>query len=195
MDEVFGAPNHFATVVFNKTTGFTDQRVSCVYDCLVWYGKDVGSIKYRQVYQSKAIGLEGAGVYNKVELPDGTRRRLTAEELETIDRLPEGWRVFSLDNIMSQGEAKEPQPFEFEGNTYLPAANSHWKAKVEGLRRLAEKRRIEVSGSSLRYYASTKTFRSLRSPTSGLTLGQGRSRSRRFTRCKRARRPYYAASL
>ena len=125
MDEVFGATNHFATVVFNKTTGFTDQRMSCVYDCLVWYAKDVEHIKYRQLYQPKAIGLEGAGVYTKVELPDGTRRRLTAEELEQMDRLPGDWRVFRLDNIMSQGEAKELQPFEFEGKTYYPAANSH----------------------------------------------------------------------
>lgn len=151
MDEVFGASNHFATVVFNKTTGFTDQRMSCVYDCLVWYARDVGQIKYRQLYQPKGIGLEGAGVYNKVELPDGTRRRLTADELDRMDRLPAEWRVFRLDNIMSQGEAKEPQPFEFEGRTYYPAANSHWKAKIEGLKRLAEKRRIEVSGSSLAY--------------------------------------------
>ncbi|MDR7420375.1 MAG: site-specific DNA-methyltransferase [Armatimonadota bacterium] len=151
MDEVFGAANHFATVVFNKTTGFTDQRMSCVYDCLVWYAKDIEKIKYRQLYQPKGIGLEGAGVYNKVELPDGTRRRLTAEELESIDRLPAEWRVFRLDNMMSQGEAKEPQPFTFEGRTYYPAANSHWKATIEGLKRLAEKRRIEVSGSSLAY--------------------------------------------
>jgi adenine-specific DNA-methyltransferase len=151
MDEVFGAANHFATVVFNKTTGFTDQRMSGVYDCLVWYARDIEQIKYRQLYEPKAIGLEGAVVYTKVELPDGTRRRLTGEELERIGQLPADWRVFRLDNIMSQGEAKEPQPFEFEGKTYYPAANSHWKAKVEGLCRLAEKRRIEVSGTSLAY--------------------------------------------
>ena len=110
MDEVFGANNHFGTVVFNKTTGFTAQRLSCVYDCLVWYARDMEQIKYHQLYQPKGIGLEGAGVYNKVELPDGTRRRMTADELEQIDRLPEDWRVFRLSDITSQGEAKEPHP-------------------------------------------------------------------------------------
>ncbi len=127
MDEVFGAANHFARVVFNKTTGFTDKRMSSVYDCLLWYARDLGQIKYRQLYQPKPIELEGAGVYERVQLPDGTRRQLTADELANIDRLPDGWRVFCLDNLMSQGEAKEPQPFEFEGKTYYPAANSHWK--------------------------------------------------------------------
>ncbi|MBY0276118.1 site-specific DNA-methyltransferase [Candidatus Binatia bacterium] len=158
MDEVFGATNHFATIVFNKTTGFTDRRMSGVYDCLVWYARDAEQIKYRQLYQPKAIGLEGAGVYTKVQLPDGTRRRLSAEELKGIDRLPAGWRVFRLGDLGSQGEAKEPQPFEFEGKTYYPAANSHWKAKVEGLKRLAEKRRIEVSGNSLGYVRFYEDF-------------------------------------
>lgn len=171
MDEVFGAGNHFATVVFNKTTGFTDQRMSCVYDCLVWYARDIEQIKYRQLYQPKGIGLEGAGVYNKVELPDGTRRRLTTEELEQMDRLPADWRVFSLGDLGSQGEAKEPQPFEFEGKTYFPAANSHWKAKVEGLRGLAAKNRIEVSGSSLRYVRFYDDFPV--SPISNIWLDTG----------------------
>jgi len=151
MDEVFGVANHFATVVFNKTTGFTDQRLSGVFDCLVWYAKDIEQVKYHQIYQTKAIGLEGAGVYTRVELPDGTRRQLTSEELDRIDSLPADWRVFSLGDLGSQGAAKEPQPFEFNGNTFYPAANNHWKAKTEGLRRLAEGKRIEVSGSSLRY--------------------------------------------
>jgi len=151
MDEVFGAGNHFSTVIFSKTTGFTDQRLSCVYDCLVWYARDIEQVKYRQLYQSKAIGLEGAGVYTKVELPDGTRRRLTAEELAQIERLPTDWKVFRLSDLGSQGEAKDPQPFKFEGKTYYPAKNSHWKAKVEGLSRLAERGRIEISGSSLAY--------------------------------------------
>lgn len=171
MDEVFGATNHFATVAFKKTTGFTDQRLSSVYDYLLWYAKDIAQIKYRQLYQPKAIGLEGAGVYNKVEPPGGQRRRLTAEELENMDRLPPAWRVFRLDNIMSQGEAKEPQPFEFEGKTYYPSANSHWKTTVEGLKRLAEKRRIEVSGSSLAYVRFYDDFPV--SPISNIWLDTG----------------------
>lgn len=171
MDEVFGSANHFATVVFNKTTGFTDRRMSSVYDCLLWYGRDVGQIKYRQLYQPKSIGLEGAGVYTRVELPDGTRRKLNAEELARIDQLPEGWRVFRLDNIMSQGEAKEPQPFAFDGKTYYPAANSHWKTTVEGLKRLADRGRIEVSGSSLAYVRFYDDFPV--SPISNIWLDTG----------------------
>src|SRR6202008_1786265 len=88
MDEVFGAANYFSTITFNKSTGFTDKRLSGVYDCLVWYAKDAAQIKYGQLYQRKGIGLEGPGVYNKVELPTGERRRLTLDELNRIDQLP-----------------------------------------------------------------------------------------------------------
>lgn len=171
MDEVFGKNNHFATIVFNKTTGFTDQRLSCVYDCLVWYARDLQQIKYHQIYQKKSIGLEGAGVYNRVELPDGKRRKLTPDELKKIDRLPEDWKVFRLSDLGSQGEAKEPQPFEFRGNIYYPAKNSHWKAKSEGLKRLAEKNRIEVSGSSLAYVRFYEDFPV--SPISNIWLDTG----------------------
>lgn len=148
---MFGATNHFATVVFNKTTGFTDQRLSGVYDCLVWYARDIERIRYRQLYQPKAVGLEGSGNYRYVELADGTRRQLTDVELERIDRLPNDWRVFRIDNIMSQGEAKDPQPFEFDGKTYYPAANSHWKTTTSGMKRLVEKRRVTAVGKRLYY--------------------------------------------
>jgi adenine-specific DNA-methyltransferase len=47
MDEVFGAGNYYASVAFNKTTGFTTQRLSSVYDLLVWYAKDISQLKYR----------------------------------------------------------------------------------------------------------------------------------------------------
>jgi len=151
MDEVFGAKNHLATIVFNKTTGFTDQRLSSVYDCLVWYTHDVERLKYTQLYRRKAIGLERSGNYRYVELPDGTRRQLADNELEQIDRLPHGWRVFRIDNIVSQGDAKEAQPFEFGSRSYYPPANSHWKTTAAGMTRLVEKGRVTAIGNRLYY--------------------------------------------
>ena len=171
LDEVFGASNHFATIAFTKTTGFTDQSLSSVFDCLLWYAKDKPKVKYRQLYQTKAIGLEGAGVYNKVELPDGTRRALSQDELADMTVLPADWRVYSLGDLGSQGAAKEPEPFEFEGKKYYPAANSHWKTRVDRLPRLVDQRRIVVSGSSLRYVRYYDDFPV--SPVSNMWLDTG----------------------
>ena len=151
MDEVFGAGNYYASIAFNKTTGFTTQRLSSVFDILVWYAKDISQVKYHQLYQTKGIGLEGAGVYNRVELPSGERRRLTRDELDSIESLPSTWRVYTQGDMSSQGAASELQPFEFNGETFYPSPNSHWKTTRQGLEQLVRKNRIEVSGKSLRY--------------------------------------------
>ena len=173
LDEVFGAKNHFAMIAFSKTTGFTNQRLSGVFDCLLWYAKDAEQIKYRQLYQPKPIGLEGSANYVHVEFPDGTRRRLTAKELEDLDKIPRDWRVFRLSDLASQGEAKEPQPFEFEDRTYYPPKNSHWKTTIEGLQRLAKKRRIVSAGNRLAYVRYADDFPV--SPLSNMWTDTGRS--------------------
>jgi len=151
MDEVFGAGNYYASIAFNKTTGFTTQRLSSVFDVLIWYAKDISQVKYHQLYQTKGIGLEGAGVYNRVELPNGERRRLTRDELENIATLPSNWRVYRQDNLNSQGAASEPQPFGFAGRTFYPSPNNHWKTTPQGLEKLVSRNRIEVTGHSLSY--------------------------------------------
>jgi len=56
-----------------------------------------------------------------------------------------------IGDLFSQGAPSEPQPFEYEGKVYHPSANCHWKTTLEGPGRVAEKRRIQVSGKSLRY--------------------------------------------
>lgn len=172
LDEVFGASNHFATIAFNKTTGFTDTRLSSVYDFLIWYGKDIDQVKYRQLYLRKAIGLEGAGTYRYVQLPDGSRRTLSPEELDNIEKLPPDWRVFTLSDLSSQGAAKEPQPYDFEGKTYYPSPNSHWKTTYpKGMEKLQEQQRIAVSGKSLRYVRYWDDFPV--SPISNIWLDTG----------------------
>ncbi|MBD1847500.1 site-specific DNA-methyltransferase [Cyanobacteria bacterium FACHB-63] len=158
MDEIFSAENHCASITLVKTTGFTTSRLSEVYDVLLWYAKDAQNIKYRQLYQPKPIGAEGSGNYSYVELPDGSRRRLTAEEFTNPSSLPTGWRIFRISDISSQGESREPQPFEFEGKIYRPPANSHWKTTLEGLRKLVEQRRVIAVGQRLAYIRYADDF-------------------------------------
>jgi adenine-specific DNA-methyltransferase len=158
MDEVFGAANHFATIAFAKTAGFTATRLAGVFDYLVCFAKNIGQVKYRQVYQPKPVGMQGSANYVYVEQDDGTRRRLTQNELDNLDRLPPGWRIYRLSSLMSQGEAKEPQPFEYKGTEYLPAPNNHWKTTREGLEKLVIKNRIVAVGKRLYYVRYADDF-------------------------------------
>jgi adenine-specific DNA-methyltransferase len=62
-------------------------------------------------------------------------------------------RPYQPDNIISQGRAKEQQPFVFRGETYDTwAKNSHWKANYPvGMERLGKANRIHVAENSIRY--------------------------------------------
>jgi adenine-specific DNA-methyltransferase len=65
MDEIFGDANAVSLIPFKKTTGAgspsggTDVLASVV-DYLVWYAKDIHTIKYRQMYRQKIAGGEGS---------------------------------------------------------------------------------------------------------------------------------------
>ena len=163
LSEVFGVENEIAIIAFHKTSGFSGKLLSSVCDYLVWFAKDADAVKYRQIYGNKPLGEEGSA-YVFVELPDGSRRRMSTEELAHIDKLPVEWKVYRLSDLSAQGAAKEPQPFEFEGKRFYPSPNSHWKTRVEGLARLAERRRIEASGNRLSYVRYANDF-----PASPLT--------------------------
>ena len=155
MDEVFGAKNFAGLIVVQKTGGLGTSGLKAVADYLVWYVRDAGTAKYRQLFKVKAAGVGvGTGArYDQLESPDGkTRRAMTAEERATPRGLPPGWRPYQLDNLTS-GAFRENTtvPFEFEGETFHPGANACWKTTVEGMTRLVKARRIVKAGRTIRY--------------------------------------------
>ena len=157
MDEVFGSANFISLITFVKTSGFASQYIDSISDYLIWYGKDAKQTKYRQIYREKIVANDGN--YKFLELNDGTRRKMTKEELEDTSMLPAGSKIYRLSDITSQGAAKEKQPFEFEGKTYYPGAGGHWKAQYpEGMTRLAKERRIQVAGNNLAYVRFANDF-------------------------------------
>lgn len=151
MDEVFGAENFVSQIAFQTTTGFESNTLATLGDFLLWYAKDKSRLKYRKLYEAQPI-VPGEGNAKWVLLEDGTYRGVTAEERRGDQALPDGYRLYSPDNIQSQGAASQDQPFDYKGKTYRPSANSHWKANYPlGMQRLADSGRIHVASNSLRY--------------------------------------------
>ena len=150
MDEVFGAENFCSIITFVKTSGFAAQLLSNVGDYVIWYAKNKPKVKYRQLYKDKQEG-RGIEYYTWLELVDGTRRRLTATERQNFQAIPKGARLFRLSDMHSQGESKTEQGFMFEGQTYHPRKGSHWKTTIEGLAKLASKRRLVASNGVLQF--------------------------------------------
>jgi adenine-specific DNA-methyltransferase len=151
MDEVFGEGNFVSLVSFQSTSGFESATLPTLGDFLLWYAKDRERVKYNRVYQPQPV-VPGEGNARWVLLPDGTYRGVTATEKRGQEAIPEGARLYSSDNLLSQGAATQPQLFEFEGKVYEPGGNSHWKANYPaGMARLAAAGRIHVAKSSIRY--------------------------------------------
>jgi adenine-specific DNA-methyltransferase len=147
---VFGAENFVSLISVKKTAGSTQQFLSTVNDFILWYAANKERLKYRQLYDTKSVGGEGASSYTAVESPDGSEwRRLTRVERDNPSEIPLGWRVMSLDNLTSQ-RPPGSYPVEFNGSTYLPGKN-YWKTHPEGMQRLATEGRLIESGSSLYY--------------------------------------------
>jgi len=156
LDEVFGSSNLVSVITFRKTSGAgsisggTDTLAS-VADYLLWYAKDLAALKYKQLFQSKVFGGDGASQYTWLELADGSRRRMTADERKSSEIWPEGARAFGSDNLTSaSGVDTTRYQVEFENRTYRPHP-AVWKTSEAGMRRLKDATRLIASGNGLYY--------------------------------------------
>ena len=156
MDEVFGVENFCCLIGFRKTTGANSPQarvnvLATTNDFILWYARNLNSIKYRQLYLEKDIReLRG---YNRIESPDGkTVRDLDDGELTNPASIAEGWRVFQTENLTSSGHSDSlSAPFTFRGKAYRPAAGNHWKTTQQGLQALTTAGRLTASGNTLNY--------------------------------------------
>ena len=122
-------------IYFKKTSGFESKTLSRVGDYLLWYAKDIQSIKYRQLYWEKTEETSG---YNKHD---------------------EEGRLYSSGALFSPGRTEEgSRPFEFRGRIFYPSGG-HWKTNFEGLKRLSEAERIEIVGNTIRYIRYLDDFK------------------------------------
>ncbi|MES2708872.1 MAG: site-specific DNA-methyltransferase [Verrucomicrobiota bacterium] len=154
MDEVFGAENFVSVITVKKTTSASSQLLPVVSDFLLWYGRDVKKIKYRQTYSPKRPGEEGAGQYNYVEETNGTRRQIRRDE--SFDEAAQEGKLFCHDNFTSQRPPGD-FPVEFDGLTFRPG-KGYWKTGIEGMERLKAARRMMVVGNTLRYVRFISDF-------------------------------------
>ena len=149
MDEVFGPENLCAVITFAKTSGATADLLPTTTDFILWYGRDREIVKYRQLYFDKEFGSEGASAYNRVELADGSRRALTADERTNPRSLPNGAKVYRIDNLTSQRPPGD-FPVTYKGTTYRPR-RGYWKTGEDGMRQLIAADRLEATAGGLYY--------------------------------------------
>jgi adenine-specific DNA-methyltransferase len=152
MDEILGESNFISLITVQTTTGFKTNYIGNIADYILWYAKDKSQGKSRPPLLWKEFEL-GEGNARWLLLQDFSYRGVTAAEKRGEVHIPDNSRPYAPDNLISQGRAKEPQPFEFQGKVYDSwEKNSHWKASYPlGMSRLAKANRIHVAENSIRY--------------------------------------------
>ncbi|WP_301101132.1 site-specific DNA-methyltransferase [Propionivibrio sp.] len=152
MDEVFGEKNFVSLISIQTTTGFKTNYIGNIADYVLWFAKDKPTGKSRSPFYRKSFEL-GEGNARWLLLDDFTYRGVSAAEKRGESPVPAEALPYAPDNIISQGRAKEPQPFEFRGKHYdCWDKNSHWKASYpSGMTRLAKASRIHAAENSIRY--------------------------------------------
>lgn len=149
MDEIFGSENFCAQVAFRKTTGKGGALLDNTYDTLLWYAKNKEVVKFNRTYLKRHKSDDNN--YRYVELPDGTRRTLTKQELENVDSLNPEWKIFSANPLTSQSSSSTTLfEYEMNGSTYKPGKGG-WKTNIQGMRKLEQARRLMGIGNTLRF--------------------------------------------
>ncbi|HUB45963.1 MAG TPA: site-specific DNA-methyltransferase [Acetobacteraceae bacterium] len=164
MDEVFGDTNFVSIVTIAKTTGAGSPAIgtnvlASISDFVLWYARDLDRIKYRQIYEQKTFGEEGASQYTFVESPDGLQvRSISKEEKETPTKIPSGWRIMAHGDMTSQSGAETTQrPIFWQGAEYRPRKGG-WKTNAVGSDRLKKATRLLSIGNTLRYRRKFEDF-------------------------------------
>ncbi len=161
LDEVFGPDNFVRLITVQKThtagspSGGTTVLAG-VSDYIVWYGRNLSVLKYRQLFQSR----EGHSWvnYDYVECSDGSTRRMSHEEKTGATKLPEGARVYRRSPLTSSSSPESARfPIRHSGKEFTPGKGG-WKTNAKGMVRLGAAQRLESYGTTLAYRRFTEDF-------------------------------------
>ena len=155
MDEVFGSENFCSLISVRKTGSVSspDARLNSlasVGDYIIWYAKDVGQMKYRQLFTEKADAEKTLSQYNLLDR-DGLTERISPSDYAQLSE-QERLKLFSSVALESNGYSEKfHYAVTYRGRTYRPAGTRHWSTTSAGLARLIEKDRVLATDNKLRY--------------------------------------------
>jgi len=143
MDEVFSDENFITEILVKKKGAQKSSFIDPVNDFILWYSKTKrsdGYIKFRTLYEARAIDAETVGEFSRAELPSGeviNLKRYKNAFGEVIDfcsypkrienEFP-GARLFRPWPITNGGErARQMDPILFRGKFIHPPKGNCWR--------------------------------------------------------------------
>ena len=128
---------------------------------LLWYARDVGSLKSRKLFRPRRISEGSTEDPRKLalwgEFPDGTTRPLTTEEKREERLLPTGTSVFRSDKIVDLGVDRRFE-LDVSGLTLSPPHGYQWRGDEEQMRRLATAGRVLKTRDGVGYRFNVSDF-------------------------------------
>ena len=151
MDEVFGAENFVADIVFRKKSiplGAT--YLETMHDYIMFYAKDKPSLKFKHLYeQNDGSQVASHGPY--AMYPDGKAEKIDLDDFQNSAH-PTGtsyYRLFSL--LAPSYSAQTDFTYHYQGRSILSPNRGSWVIGKDKLDRLVKVGRLQQEGGSLSY--------------------------------------------
>jgi adenine-specific DNA-methyltransferase len=147
LDEVFGAENYVAEIIFLKTTGKSSSILDNNFDIILWYAKSASQLKHNTLFFARTPDED----YNLrfVEEKDGFRLRISDEQVSKYWK--ESADFFRPNPLTSQTpSATTTYPVNFNQKIFTPG-NRGWSTNEEGMKRLQRSERLMAVGNTLSY--------------------------------------------
>ena len=151
LDEVFGSENFVNQIVFQISSGRVSEGLDSVYDCIVWYAKNIEQTKIRKVYRARSSNQIDKS-YNFVD-DNGRITKISEFSTENGDvELPSGAKRFKASQVYSQTPSVSSLfAYNFKGQDYYPSPGSGWRTGKEGLKKLDWANRLFPQGKYLTF--------------------------------------------
>lgn len=153
MDEVFGVSNFVEMLSFKKKgMPLKGNLLEGNCDYIIWYARNKEKVKFLHLFEKTKT--EGDSHWNYIELADGTRRKMTAEEISNYKLLPKKSDVYQLSNLYPAGIFDTGlYEVDYQGKKYNPPSGRCWKTHKDGFERLIISNRVQPyeDGNTLRY--------------------------------------------
>ncbi|WDT76884.1 MAG: site-specific DNA-methyltransferase [Candidatus Manganitrophus sp.] len=156
LEEVFGKANFISQVTIAKTAGATSELLPGISDYIIWFAKNLESLKYRQLFQEKLGPESGAGEYKYVVEADGQTRSMAHDEKDGKPLPPQAdlYRPSATTSQRPPGS----DPFTFQGLVFTPGSAQYWKTSIAGLTRLGLAGRLIPRKASISYMRRLRDF-------------------------------------
>jgi len=140
LDEVFGADSFVSQITYRTNSPLGETFIPKVNDFILWYAKDITKVKYRQLFTDKGTG-EGT-LFGYLQLVNGERRSMSADEKSDSASWPKGARPFFYNQLSSSGFTESCfYDFAFQGES-VPSGKNSWKTTSKGMARLIRSGRL-----------------------------------------------------